>query len=289
MESHWERHGPKVNQNISWNDIDKLLNTVSISIFPTQKQQDDSLERTEESKFIVFLLLVKRHCVPSHVMSQASEKWKSLFFRDPLESDEINMERLKNQGCGNPFGGKPHLWPRYFGQTFTIHKANSLVTDNSTDEESIIPNSYQDFKTSLNGRTKIRLVRKQLNHYLATHPQIPTIGRVLVVPSASMTFSQIKNSDLHYWKQRSDRITQLSTQVHRPITDILFQDSSADRNFSKDTGINHMEIGTEPLKNSFKEKENQHLEKIVRKRQKLDLPYTSIRTRLMRHLNRRGN
>lgn len=196
-------------------------------------------------------------------MSRANERWKLFFERDPLETDEVNTDRLRNQGCGNPFGGNPHTWPKYSGQTFTIHKTNSLAMDTASDEDSIMPDSYQDFKSSLNGRAKIRLVRKQLDRYLSIHPQIPTFGRVLLLPSKSMTFSQIKQSDIHYWKQRHDSISKLTLKVHRP-REPSSRESSMDRSASSAEEL-------EP-----------------RKKQKLDLPYTSIRTRLLRLLNKKG-
>lgn len=196
-------------------------------------------------------------------MSKANENWKHLIERDPLETDEVNMDRLQNQGCGNPFGGKPHVWPKYSGQVFTMHKANVLAREPDSDEDSVIPDTYQDFKTSLNGRAKVRLVRKQLDRYLSNHPQIPAFGRVLLLPSKSMTFSQVKNSDIHYWKNRNDFISKLSIKVHKP-QDSCSRESSMDRSTSS---LEDLEPRKKPL---------------------LDLPYTSIRTRLLRLLNKKG-
>lgn len=172
------------------------------------------------------------------------------------------MDRLRSQGCGNPFGGKPHVWPKYSGQTYTINKANSLAMEPDSDADSIMPDSYQDLKASLNGRTKVRLVRKQLDRYLSTNPQIPA-SRVLLVPSKSMTFSQVKNSDIHYWKNRNDSVSKLTLKMYKS----QHPDS---RESSMDRSISSLEE-FEP-----------------RKKPKLDLPYTSIRTRLLRLLNKKG-
>jgi hypothetical protein len=229
-------------------------------------------------------------------MSQADEKWKSLYFRDPLENDEVNMDRFRNKGGGNPFGGKPHVWPKYSGQTYTIYKSNFASIDTESDEDSIMPDSFQDLKTSLNGRTKIRLMRKYLNQYLANNPQIPTLGRVLLVPSPSMTFNQIKNSDLHYWKQRNDKVSKLTSLFHKPKIDTISpRDSSLDRSMSREEltidqdDLDQMELETDSNTRSEKEEQdNQYLNPPKHKKQKLDLPYTSIRTRMMRLLNRKG-
>ena len=229
-------------------------------------------------------------------MSQANEKWKTHFFRDPLETDEVNMDRFRNKGCGNPFGGKPHVWPKYPGQTYTIYKSNFASIDTESDEDSIMPDSFQDLKTPLNGRTKIRLLKKYLNQYLANNPQIPTMGRVLLVPSPSMTFDQIKNTDLHYWKQRNEKVLKLTSMFHKPKTGTLSpRGSSLDRSVSREEftidhdDLDQMEI--DPDSNTGKKeekKENQYMSPPKHKKQKLDLPYTSIRTRLMRLLNRKG-
>ena len=223
-------------------------------------------------------------------MSQANEKWKSLFFRDASETDEVNMDRLKNQGCGNPFGGKPHVWPKYSSQTFTIYKSNFAAIDTASDEDSIMPDSYQDFKTSLNSRATVRLLRKHLNNYLVTHPQIPTLGKVLLVPSPSMTFDQVKNADLHYWKQRNDKVSKITQSVHKPKSDGLSRETSLDRSVSRDNfhSMDQMQIDSEFATDAYlmEEKENQYF--VKHKKQKLDLSYTSIRTRLMRLLNRKG-
>ena len=176
--------------------------------------------------------IVKNHTVPTHIMQDSTIRAlerASLFFRNPYESDEAIFARQRPHFPRNHniFNESKETWPVYGDErpTFTVYRAQDIPLSQPDDNDSIIqdvePLTSSPYSSPFNpGRLqKARNFKRKIEKWRLENPRgkkVPVLGRVLLFPEATLTYSQVKSSDIHFWRSRFQDSKLKSQETHAP-------------------------------------------------------------------------
>ena len=149
---------------------------------------------------------------------------RAALLRNPLESDEVNARRkqLDFPKTDNVYTERQETWPKLDGPGFKMFKRKQHSTGG--DGESVEAAPYLDpLKMHPKKADELARRRRKIDAYCIRKRGLkipPLAGRTILFPDArTMSYDQVRKSDIHFWRSLSSKARQTSLQIRKPHLD----------------------------------------------------------------------